>query len=782
MVKSWWQRLWGSDGGQAVAPAIPPVDPMTPVLTPRPSLGAASGAVAVGSYDAGAAPAHQPELATLPRMKAAPVAAPKPETVRVDPLNIGGTGFMSGLDIARDGTMVTRGDVFAGYELVPGAERWELLYRDDLIPAPYSAAGQELSDNGCYEIVLAPSDSQRIYMAYQGRIYVRRKRGQPFAVIPDRMRKMYSNRGAQRLWGPHFAVHPSQPDQALFATMDGVVATTNGGLSVAEVAGLPAPAPHNNEPTGPITVTDGKRWFVAVFGAGVFQSATGPLGPFAPMAGSPRDVTVMAIDPTGSLYANSLVSGQLWRFRGTWSLVPTTKPNELPVHAVAINPFDTKQIAVMTANGELMVSHDDGNSWLGPWWPKWPAPVGISLHDDVIGHLDQAEARFFPSALRFDPRVSGRLWAAEGKGIRVIGLPKAFVPLHWQGYSAGIEMAVVNRIMAGPTGRLAVAAWDQPIWVDPKPEAFPAKWLSQEVNHCWDLDYAADDPRWWAANINYQKQLTAFSTDDLATLTEYPSPYAMEGHQWQHPDGFILGGCVAVGRKGEVIWLPGNKKRAVYRTPANPQWQYLSIPGLTDQAGADPGWGWAHFVNRKVVIADKSRPGVFLLYNYGVDQNPARGAGTYLSMTGPAGPWTRVSGHMPGFDAHTRMAFVPGKPGHAFAVAGGDRAHLAMRRTDNDGRNWKEVTAVRGATDVAFGKAAPGAAYPAIYVFGTIGKKRGLFRSTDNADSWTLLTERVGGTLDSVTCLAGDPQRYGVVYVGLNGSGARRVDSSTLTG
>jgi hypothetical protein len=69
-----------------------------------------------------------------------------------------------------------------------------------------------------------------------------------------------------------------------------------------------------------------------------------------------------------------------------------------------------------------------------------------------------------------------------------------------------------------------------------------------------------------------------------------------------------------------------------------------------------------------------------------------------------------------------------------------------------------------------FGKAPPNSTYPALYLVGTVGGVRGVFRSDDAGNSWARINDDAHqwGLILQVT---GDPRVYGRVYVGTHGRG-----------
>nr|BFE72596.1 hypothetical protein GCM10020092_058970 [Actinoplanes digitatis] len=78
--------------------------------------------------------------------------------------------------------------------------------------------------------------------------------------------------------------------------------------------------------------------------------------------------------------------------------------------------------------------------------------------------------------------------------------------------------------------------------------------------------------------------------------------------------------------------------------------------------------------------------------------------------------------------------------------------------------------------NVAFGKAAPGAAYPAVFLVGTAGGVAGVFRSDDGGASWVRINDDAHQYGNAGDALAGDPRVYGRVYLGTNGRGILYAD------
>jgi xyloglucan-specific exo-beta-1,4-glucanase len=93
-----------------------------------------------------------------------------------------------------------------------------------------------------------------------------------------------------------------------------------------------------------------------------------------------------------------------------------------------------------------------------------------------------------------------------------------------------------------------------------------------------------------------------------------------------------------------------------------------------------------------------------------------------------------------------------------------------LLRSSDRGRAFERVTGEITGHQIAFGRAAPGARHPAIYVAGRRGDERGVFRSTDDGATWLRLNPE-NLQFHSISALAADPRVFGRVYVGSRGRG-----------
>ena len=115
-----------------------------------------------------------------------------------------------------------------------------------------------------------------------------------------------------------------------------------------------------------------------------------------------------------------------------------------------------------------------------------------------------------------------------------------------------------------------------------------------------------------------------------------------------------------------------------------------------------------------------------------------------------------------------------------YAYDGVNGGYLA--RSTDGGKTFADIDPAAGAAytqrvqhceALGFGKAAPGAAYPAIYMYGTIGGVLGLYQSLDEAKSWTRIDDAKHrfGALANGGFVRGDANTFGVVYRSTAGRG-----------
>jgi hypothetical protein len=104
-----------------------------------------------------------------------------------------------------------------------------------------------------------------------------------------------------------------------------------------------------------------------------------------------------------------------------------------------------------------------------------------------------------------------------------------------------------------------------------------------------------------------------------------------------------------------------------------------------------------------------------------------------------------------------------------------------LYRSTGAGATFAKVSSCHAAHTLGFGKAARGAFYPAIYMVGVVESFNAVYRSDDQAKTWTRINDdqhQWGWTGAAIT---GDPRVYGRVYVSTNGRGVQYGDPADTT-
>jgi hypothetical protein len=141
-------------------------------------------------------------------------------------------------------------------------------------------------------------------------------------------------------------------------------------------------------------------------------------------------------------------------------------------------------------------------------------------------------------------------------------------------------------------------------------------------------------------------------------------------------------------------------------------------------------------------------------------------AGTFYRSTDGGATFSSVCTTLPNVSS-CEVKALPGQDGEVWVALGTS----GLYRSTDAGTTFTAVANVQAATLFAFGKAAGTSTRPAVYVYGTVNGVAGIFRSDDDAQSWTridIASEAVG---DNPKTMEGDRLVFGRVFVGTSGRG-----------
>lgn len=190
-------------------------------------------------------------------------------------LKLGAGGYITGISMSADGaTKVIRTDTYGGYRLV--GSLWVQLVTSLTMPAGDLLP---LSGIGVYEVQVAPSDANRVYMAWKDSVYRSNDGGAHWSVT-GLTGKTFDPNTSDKLMESKMAIDPINPDVVYFGVLnDNLYYTVNGGtswntVSTAQVgaAGSMGYSAMLFDPSGGTAAGRTKNLFVASHRKGLYRS------------------------------------------------------------------------------------------------------------------------------------------------------------------------------------------------------------------------------------------------------------------------------------------------------------------------------------------------------------------------------------------------------------------------------------------------------------------------------------------------------------------------------
>ena len=713
-----------------------------------------------------------------------------------------GGGYVTGIIFNRSqpGLVFLRTDIGGAYRWDGATRSWRPLL-DWITRADANLLGIE-------SLATDPLEPNRLYLAAgtytnprtgDGEILRSADFGRTWLRTPMPF-KMGGNE-AGRGNGERLAVDPNENHILFFGTRrDGLWRSNDFGATWGRVDGFPAiegaddntprppPSARFNFPVQSIGVVavefdsrSGARGqptptvFAAVSSAGpsVFRTTDAGLT-WTALPGQPAGLRPnhLVLDADGTLYIsygkepgpNVMTDGAVWKFdakSGVWTDITPVKPattgEKFGYGAVAV---DAQHPGAMIAStfyqrNEIYRSTNGGQSWTpilaAPEWDRSAAPYTESFHPHWMGDIE------------IDPFNASHVMFTTGYGIwatdNATGVDRG-QPTRWTFDDRGLEETVPLGIISPPEGaHLLSGLGDIDGFRHDDLDVSPPQGTFKNPHYVntESIDYAARSPaiivrsgtvRGSAAGI----VRAAFSLDGggkwQALATEAPLPADAAKNRFAGGAGTI-----AVSADGKaVVWTPRGGSPHV-----TGDWGKT----WTASAGAVPALR---------VIADRVNPAKF----YGFDTR----SGTVLVSRDGGGNFAPAAKGLP-----TEEGFFFPAPGNLEALSGleGDlwlAAAGSLFHSTDSGATFVRLDSVQEANALGFGKAAPAAGYPTIFMSGRVQGKPGVFRSTDAGNTWTRITDDLH-QFAAIIHITGDPRIYGRVYLAVHGRGVMYGDPGT---
>ncbi|MFA9216976.1 MAG: GDSL-type esterase/lipase family protein [Sphingomonadaceae bacterium] len=672
---------------------------------------------------------------------------------------MGGTGFVSGLVTSKTepGLVYARTDVGGAYRWDQRLARWVAL--TDWV------SDSETGLLGIEAIALDPSAPAKVYMlagtSYHngGKTAILKSDdyGRSFTKIDVSQQFKAHGNGMGRNTGEKLQVDPADGKVLYVGTRaNGMFKSVDAGLSWQHLDALKVGAtpPNDNGISfvllDPASVAAGatQRLFLGVTRGGkenIYMSADAGKS-FRALPGGPSTLMPQrAVLAGGNLvitYANgagpwgrsgmeeAMDQGQVWKYHvasGQWTNISpklnrafagiSADPRD-PLHMVisTINYYPTEQ----TRGDKILVTRDGGANWNDIF------ERGYALDDNGVDWVNTSFIHWTAS-VEFDPFDTRKLRVVSGNGIFKTADIDA-TPVKWTFDVHGLEESVPLNLISIPGGPLISAIGDYDGFVHTDVTRYVTI-HKPAMGTTTGLAFAAADPR-VVARVGSAIYL---STDMGRSWSKSASHNGSNGSNGQ----------LALSADGKALLHSPEKSDTSYRsTDAGNSWQV--VKGLNVK-GARP-------------VADTVNPNRM----YALD-------GARMLVSSDAGASFAAAGSLPVAHGSRLVRAVPGREGDVWVPLydGG------LARSTDSGATFATLAKVSYAAAVGFGKAAAGAQYPTVYLWGSVDGVRGLFCSRDSGANWRRINDdahQYGGPGDG-QFVVGDMNQAGVVYMSTAGRG-----------
>ncbi|KQX01385.1 xyloglucanase [Massilia sp. Root418] len=677
-----------------------------------------------------------------------------------DNVAMGGGGFVSAVIPSKaQGVIYARTDVGGAYRWDNANGRW--------VPLLDWVSDEQTGYLGVESLAVDPKNAANVYMlagiSYHngGKTAILRSSnyGATFAVTDVSGQFKAHGNGMGRQNGERLVVDPGSSNVLYAGTRwNGLFKSTDSGASWSQLTSLNVSTTANENGISlvmadPASVSGGvaQRLFVGVSrygsaGANLYRSDNAGAS-FSAVPGSPPGLMPQraAFDGAGNIYltyANGagphgnqsgtepMNSGQIWRYtiaNGNWTNV-TPSGVAAAFSGISVDPANAQRLVASSINlyapqggnygDRVYLSTNGGASWTDV------VARGFARDTGGVSWTANASIHWAGTAV-FDPFNSKSVWLTSGNGIfKTSDIDAA--PTTWTFQAKGLEETVPLNIYSIPGGPLLSALGDV--------DGFQHYNTATYTNPM----YAP------AMGTTTGLAVADASTSTVARVGTRLYTSTNGGTSWTAASLNGGKGQLALSASGSVLLHSPENSATSYRS-TNLGTSWTAINGLG--------------VNNARLLADPVNPAKFYVHN------PSDGS-FMISTDGGATFWKFNTLPAGGGDL---IRAAPGREGDIWVPLYGG----GLARSTSSGWQFSTFANVSYCAAVGFGKAAPGVGYPTVFIWGTVGGVRGLFRSTDIGQSWTRVNDNAHqyGGPGNGKFVAGDMNTFGVVYMSTAGRG-----------
>ncbi|WP_284614980.1 hypothetical protein [Aquabacterium humicola] len=682
----------------------------------------------------------------------------------------GGGGYVSGIEFhpAVQGLAYARTDVGGLYRRDPGSTTW--------VPLNDHFGRDDADSQGIASVALDPNDGNKVviatgmYLPDWGRaatIFRSSDRGRTWQRTPLTL-KMGGNSDG-RGTGERLVVDPHLGSVLLLGTFqDGLYRSSDGGASWAPVpgfaprattfvvfdrssgrAGAPTPVGYAG-----VATTSGPSLYRSTDAGTTWSAVPGGPGGLMPLQGTLAGDGQLYLSYGNGLGPNGVTDGAVWKLDTrtlTWRNITPSVPNPAGIAfgygGIAVSASHPQLVVVATLDrwaigDDVYRSTDGGLTWTAlaarstrtaPRHAWITASEGGTLANGRLGH--------WMTDVAIDPFDDGHAMFNTGGGIWETTNLKA-TALDWLPGVDGLEETCITSLVSPRKGAQVLATMG-----DVGGIRYGSNDFSDNSGHFpshvsgLSVDVAELEPDVvvYASYRSWNQGGAYLSRDNgitWAAMAARPAGTAQDDN-----------GLIAISAKAtSMVWVPAGA-RAFHSADGGRSWH---------ASGGYPLAGAGFSADFPRPVADRAVDGAF--YTYDVAE------GRLLESTDGGKTFSATASgldKLPPWAAQHRLLSVPGGKRRDLWLA----TPTGLRHFDGPGAAPVKVAGVDLAVAVGYGAPAPGQAYPALFLAGSVNGLYGLWRSDDKAASWVRISDATH-QFGAVNWITGDARQFGRVYLG----------------